>query len=181
MQITTRSRSHSIPSARTWPSLRRARSGQSLLEAALLLTLITTLTIYSVDYGYFFIVAADLTAAAQNAAEASVLGFATPGQLSLPQLNVITGLVQNELGGLVNASSATVTLCSKSLGVSASNVAQCSGTVPGIIADPEAPAFSLSRLDITYTVHPPIPVSVLNAALIPTQSFHRYVVMRSED
>jgi hypothetical protein len=42
--------------------------------------------------------------------------------------------------------------------------------------DPESPTFQLNRVDVIYTVTPPIPIP---AAIFPTTSFHRMVEMRA--
>jgi hypothetical protein len=47
--------------------------------------------------------------------------------------------------------------------------------------DPEAPTFLLNRVDVTYTVQPPIPLSFFSYPLLPSMKFHRQVSMRAMD
>ncbi len=158
-----------------------------------------TLTVYSVDFGYFFIVAANLTSSARGAAQSSILGFQTPGQLTLPPAGPpsLVGSVANvalaDLGSLANSTTVSaISVCSKSLGT-VGNLVKCASytaTNGGSSytttasnapqADPEA-NFYMNRVDVTYTVNPPIPISVLGASLVPNLKFHRFVVMRAED
>lgn len=167
-------------------------SGQSLLETVLFLPLLVLLTAYAVDFGYMFIVAANLTSASRSAVEYSIQGYETPGQSTLPVAGPITttpsvaALAVADLSGLFSSSTTTtVQVCSKEIGVK-NNVAECSsygpaGTsyTPGI--DPEAPTFVLNRVDVTYTVHPPIPLSFFSHPLVPSLTFHRQVSMRALD
>jgi hypothetical protein len=88
--------------------------------------------------------------------------------------------------GLSGASASTVSvrLCSSAVGVTTStNTAQCTspssgaGTVTGTPdTDPESPTFQLNRVDVIYTITPPIPIPV---TIFPTRSFHRTVEMRA--
>lgn len=176
------------------------RSGQSLVETAAVLSAAALLIIYAVDFGYFFIVAANLTSSARNAAEYSIQGFQTPGQSSLPAAGppstsgTVGAIALADLGSLLNSSTVTaISVCSKGIGTSG-NYVDCtsyttgSGSKPfsptsslATQADPEAPTFYLNRVDVTYTIQPPIPISVLGANLVPNLNFHRFVVMRAED
>lgn len=176
--------------------LRGSSSGQSLIEIALLLPLLLMCAAYGVDFGYFFIVSANLTSATRNAAEYSVQGYQSPGQISLPaagpssSITSVSSLALGDLAGLANsANQATVQVCSKSIGTSG-KVTKCSSygpSVPGGGAstapqtDPEAPLFLLNRVDVTYTVDPPIPLTFFKVSLLPTLSFHRFVSMRVMD
>lgn len=170
----------------------REDDGQSLLEVALFLPLLVLLAFFAVDYGYFFIVAANLSSASRNAAEYSVQGFESPGQSSLAPAGPLTSatsvsaLAVGDLSSLVSASTTTtVQVCSKAVGVN-NNLTECSAYGPTAdaytpAADPEAPTFLLNRVDVTYTVHPPIPLSFFSHALVPSLTFHRAVSMRVLD
>lgn len=170
-------------------------SGQSLLEVALFLPLIFLCAAYAVDFGYFFIVCANLTSSARNAAEYSIQGYQSPGQATLPAAGPTTtntsvaSLVLGDLGGLSQASTlASIQVCSKSVGTSG-NATKCSSYGPAVSTstttaaqtDPEAPTFLLNRVDVTYTVQPPVPLTFFSVSLLPTLSFQRHVSMRVMD
>ncbi len=170
----------------------REDDGQSLLETALFLPLLVLLAAFAVDFGYFFIVAANLSSSSRNAAEYSIQGYESPGQGALPaagplsSVTSVSALAVGDLSGLASASTTTtVQVCSKSIGVT-NNVTQCANYGPAGAAytpgtDPEAPTFLLNRVDVTYTVQPPIPLSFFSHPLVPSLSFHRQVSMRVLD
>ncbi len=170
----------------------RHDGGQSLVETAIFLPILILLVAYAVDFGYFFIVAANLTSASRNAAEYSIQGFASPAQSSLPAAGPITtytsvaALAVGDLSSLAASSTTTsVQVCSKSVGIG-NNVTKCAsygptGTAYTPAADPEAPTFFLNRVDVTYTVQPPIPLSFFSYSLLPSMQFHRQVSMRELD
>jgi Flp pilus assembly protein TadG len=170
----------------------RHDGGQSLVETAIFLPILILLVAYAVDFGYFFIVSANLTSASRNAAEYSIQGFASPAQIALPSAGPITtntsvaALAVGDLSSLAaSATTTTVEVCSKILGTT-NNVTNCAsygpaGTVFSPVADPEAPTFSLNRVDVTYTVQPPIPLSFFSYSLLPSMKFHRQVSMRAMD
>lgn len=167
-------------------------SGQSLLETALFLPLLALMIAAAVDFGYLFLVAANLTSSSRNAAEYSIQGFQSPGQQTLPvagpqsTVTSVAALALDDLSGLPTAiTTGTVEVCSKSVGVS-NNVTQCSsygpsGTIYTPATDPEAPTFLLNRVDVTYTAEPPIPLSFFSFTLLPSLQFHRQVSMRVLD
>ncbi len=171
---------------------RRWDSGQSLLETAIFLPILILLIAYAVDFGYFFIVAANLTSASRNAAEYSIQGFESAAQSALPVAGPITtttsvaALAVGDLSSLAGSATATtVQVCSKSVGVN-NNVTECTsygpaGTTYTPATDPEAPIFLLNRVDVTYTVQPPIPLSFFSFSLLPSMKFHRQVSMRAMD
>jgi Flp pilus assembly protein TadG len=174
------------------PALLRGTEGQSLMEIALMMPLLVLLMAYAIDFGYFFIVAANLTSAARTATQYSVLGFTSTAQAALPVAGPVSNTASvsavalGDMGSLFGSSvTATVQVCSKSLGTNG-NLALCqsygpAGTtyVPG--TDPEAPAFVMQRVDVTYTVLPPVPMSFFKVSLLPSMSFHRQVSMRCMD
>jgi Flp pilus assembly protein TadG len=166
--------------------------GQSLLETALFLPLLVLLIAYAVDFGYFFIVAANLSSASRNATEYSIQGYESPGQAVLPTagpmsaVTSVSALAVGDLSGLAGSSSTTtVQVCSKVIGVT-NHLTQCASYGPADssytpAADPEAPTFLLNRVDVTYTVQPPIPLSIFSYPLVPSLTFHRQVSMRVLD
>ena len=172
--------------------LGRDPSGQSLVEIAMIAPLLTLLVAYAVDFGYFFIVAATLTSAAKNSVQYSIQGGLSATQAHVPVAGPLTtttsvsALAVSALSSLVNASTtATIQVCSKANGTSG-NSTVCSSYGPSGTSytpdvDPEAPRFFLQRVDITYTVKPPVPMSFFSVSLMPNLSFHRQVSMRAID
>ncbi len=180
---------------RRWSLGRRLvkdKSGQSLVEIAVMIPLFTVLIAYAIDFGYFFVAAASITSSARNAAEYSILGYEGPAQTGEPAAGPVAtttsvaALAVADLSSLTNSSTTTrVEVCTKANGV-VSNLATCtsygvSGTTYTPAADPEAPRFVLQRVDITYTVRPPVPLTVFSYTLLPNLNFHRSVSMRSMD
>jgi Flp pilus assembly protein TadG len=167
-------------------------SGQSLVEVAVIAPILFLLIAYAVDYGYFFLVAAQLTSASRIAAEYSIQGFQGPAQTQLPAagpigtIDSVAALAVGDLAGLLSSSTTTtVQVCSRVLGMNASLPNCTSYGPPGAsytpATDPEAPIFVLHRVDVTYTVQPPVPLSFFNYSLIPKLQFHRQVSMRAMD
>jgi Flp pilus assembly protein TadG len=172
------------------------KCGQSLLELSLMMPVFVLLLAFAVDFGYFFLAAANLTSSARNAAQYSILGYEGPAQSSVPvagppsTANSVSALVISDMSSLAGSSTtATVEVCSKSLGLSG-NIPKCATYLNGSLqtgntytppADPEAPRFILQRVDVTYTVQPPLPMSIFGWSLLPTLQFHREVSMRAMD
>jgi Flp pilus assembly protein TadG len=162
----------------------RGEKGQSLIELALILPIFIVLVCYAVDFGFFFLVATSLNSAARNAMEYAIQGTSSPAQSAEPSAAVVSSLAIAAIG-LSTASTATVSvrICSSAVGVNAStNTAQCTtpstgaGAVSGTPdTDPESPSFQLNRVDVLYTVTPPVPIPV---SILPTLTFHRMVEMR---
>ena len=154
----------------------RRNEGQSLIEVALFVPLFTLLIIYAVDFGYFFLAATTLTTAARNAASYAIQGTQSPSRSAAPAASLVQALAIASIG-LPNASSAMVQVCSNSVGTpSSNNIAQCTSSTYAAGTDPESPVFQLNRVDVVYTVTPPIP---LPAGVFPNLTFHRYVEMRA--
>jgi Flp pilus assembly protein TadG len=163
----------------------RGQDGQSLIEIALMIPIFTILVCYAVDFGFFFMVAASLNSAARNAAEYSIQGASSPAQAAEPSATVVANLALAAIG-LSGASISTVSvrICSSAVGVNASNnTTQCATPTTGAGAvtgtpdiDPESPKFQLNRVDVVYTVTPPVPIPV---SVFPTRTFHRMVEMRA--
>jgi hypothetical protein len=184
--------------------------GQSLLETALLMPLVLLIVLNVVNFGYFYVVALNLAASPRSGVLYSIMGFSTPGALSLAAAgppntaNTISHLSQQDLtGAIYDASSASLQVCSITIGLSGtgantkSQCKTCTGTScgsagvgsPAPAADPEAPNFLLHRVDVTYTFSPLIPGTPFGLALLPmtacsssggnvTCTFHRQVSMR---
>lgn len=171
-----------LPAAR---ALVRGQQAQSLIEVAIFLPIFITLICYAVDFGYLFLVAASLDSAARNGVEYSVQGAASPAQASVPSAAAVSTLATLSIGlPGATASTVSVRVCSSSVGInSANNTTQCStpqtgaGSLSGTPdIDPESPTFLLNRVDVVYTVTPPIP---LPAPVLPSLTFRRAAEMRS--
>ncbi len=162
----------------------RGEEGQSLIELALMVPIFTILVCYAVDLGFFFLVATSLNSAARNAMEYAIQGTSSPAQAAVPSAASVANLAIAGIG-LSSASTATVSvrICSSAVGTSSSgNTALCATPSTGAGAvtgtpdiDPESPQFQLSRVDVVYTVTPPVPIPV---SIVPTLTFHRMVEMR---
>jgi Flp pilus assembly protein TadG len=164
-------------------NLWRGVEGQSLIEVALFVPIFTLLVCYAVDCGYLFLASTTLAAAGQNAIDYAIQGAKSPAQTAEPPASSVAALAIASVG-LPNASSSTsVQVCSNSVGLPLqNNIAQCqtfgADTALSFTADtdPESPTFQLNRVDLVYTVSPPIP---LPSAILPDLTFHRYVEMRA--
>ncbi len=169
--------------------VRKHTGGQSLLEVALMLPFLVLLIGYAVDFGYFFLVAANLTSASRNGAEYSIQGYQSPSAGRLPPAGPLTsstsvaGAVAADLGSLLGSASLTsIEVCSQANGTSG-NLPVCSSYGPAattysVDPDPESPRFTLQRVDITYTVQPPVGMNIFGVALLGDLKFHRQVSMR---
>jgi hypothetical protein len=183
-------------------------TGQALLETVLLMPLILLLVLNVINFGYFFVVALNLAASPRSGVEYSILGFATPGSLTLPDAGppstatTVSHLSQQDLTGAISGpTGATIQVCSSTVGVTVSGTTLCVSCTgsgcggagagsPAPAADPEAPTFTLNRVDVDYTFSPLIPGTPFGLALLPisvcsssggtvTCTFHRQVSMRA--
>jgi TadE-like protein len=188
------------------PTGGRESSGQALVETALVMPLLILVVLNAVNFGYCFLVAVNLSAAPRSGVLYSILGFSTPGTLTLPSAgppstnSTVSYLAYQDLTGAVaNPQGASVQVCSEAVGVSATagttNCVTCSGgscssgssiASPG--ADPEPTAFYLQRVDVRYSFSPLIPGrpfgALLPASCVPsggsvTCTFTRHVSMRA--
>lgn len=156
--------------------------GQSLIEVALFVPIFTLLICYAVDFGYCFLAAATIDAVSQNAINYAIQGTKSPSQSAEPPGSSVATFAIAALG-LPNAASATsVQVCSNAIGTPQNNIAQCQTFgADGSLSytadtDPESPIFQLNRVDVVYTVSPPIP---LPASILPSLTFHRSAEMRA--
>ena len=178
--------------------LARCTSGQALLETALVLPLLLALIFNVVNFGYFFLVALNLSSAPRSGVEYSILGFSTPAGLALPTTASVNTLTTGDMTGALNTGASTPTqVCSKTAGTLVNGglttqQAPCAAfnSSPAYTpaSDPESPAFVLQRVDVTYTFKPIIPGRPFGIALLPvaicnggTCTFHRQVSMRAMD
>ena len=169
---------------------RGREEGSSLIEVAVIAPVLVLLVCYAINFAYFFIVAINLSASARAAAEYSVQGFSSPGGGSLPAAGPLTtagsvaALATADLGNLVNASSkSSIEVCSASANASGSTV-KCVSYGQSTLsysadADPEPTLFQCNRVDVVYTIAPPIPRAFFGSSWTPPTTFHRVVEMRS--
>ena len=177
------------PVRSTLPKVRRgvwrAQGGQSLIEVALMVPIVTTIVCYAVDVAYLLLAATSLNSSTRNAVEYSIQGTLSPAQAVEPNAALVASLAIASIGlSGASASTVSVQVCSSAVGVNSSNNSpQCTTASSGAGAvsgtpdvDPESPAFQLNRVDVVYTITPPIPIP---ASIFPMLKFHRMVEMRA--
>jgi Flp pilus assembly protein TadG len=188
-----------------WIQLRKrcaSRSGQSLIETALLLPLILLVAFNAINFGYYFVVALHLASAPREGVEYSIQGSTTPAHPILANAGPATAitsvsyLTYHDMTNLSASSTAAVQVCSTINGLNnaglATQNAMCTpyGTAaspafPAAASDPESPLFVLHRVDVQYIVSPLIGAMSLNIGgvnlglLTPNLTFHRQVSMRA--
>jgi Flp pilus assembly protein TadG len=173
------------------PGLLRRDDGSSLVEAAVIAPLMVLLVCYAINFGYYFIAAINLTAAARIAAEYSIQGFSSPSAGSLPAAGTTTttgsvaALALADLGNLLKSSTTTsVEVCSQSANTAGTTAVQCQSYGASTLSytadtDPESSMFQCNRVDIVYTINPPIPLKIFKITWTPPATFHRSVEMRA--
>ncbi len=167
----------------------RHDSGQALVETLLVLPLLLTVVLNAINFGYFFLMALNITSSARSSGLYSIMGGATPAAMALPPAgsatttNSVSYLAYQDLTGAVPSPSTNsgVQVCSPSVGVSnvgtTSQHSQCTsfgsvGSFPAASPDPElnndgtAPAFLLNRVDVAYSFSPPIPIMPFNIVIL---------------
>lgn len=168
---------------------RRSSSGQALLETALVMPLLLTIVLNAVNFGYFFLMALNITSSARSSGLYSIMGAATPAATALPpagsstSTNSVSYLAYQDITGAVYSPStnAGVQVCSPSVGVNnaggTNQTSKCStfgsvGSFPAPDSDPElnsgntATAFLLNRVDVAYQFRPPIPLMPFNIVVL---------------
>jgi len=185
--------------------------GQALVETALVIPLLLLIVLNAINFGYYFLVALNISAAPRSGVEYLIMGFSTPATLSIPPTGPSSSTTsvsyltyQDMTGALANPQSGSLQICSKTLGLSGAGTSKCiqcpsgsCGTTPNTgspapASDPEPTRFVLQRVDVTYTFSPIIPGTPFGIALLPstacsssggsvTCTFHRQVSMRSMD
>ena len=165
----------------------RETRAQSLIEVALMLPIFVLLLCYSVEFGYFFVAAASLSSSARNAAVYATQGYSSPAQAALPVLGSagvaqsVAGVAFGNMAGFASSSTTTaVQLCSNSNGTVSCSSTGAAGLLGSYVpdTDPEPGSFQLARVDVVYTVRPPVPMTFFGVSLMPTLNFHRMAEMR---
>jgi hypothetical protein len=170
-----------------------------MIETALVLPVLILMLCFAIDIGYFFIVGANLVSSSRNAVLYSGQGFLAPGQQQLPSSGTpgsltdtagVAGLAGGDLSGLVNmATKTSIQVCSKKLGITQTSngyITNCSTFPSGTLnfAPDQDPASNYGmltqRVDVVYTVSPPIPVDFFSFAM-PPLTVHWQAEMRALD
>jgi Flp pilus assembly protein TadG len=180
-------------------SVFRDTGGSSMIETALVMPVLILMLCFAVDIGYFFIVAANLVSASRSAVLYSGQGFDSPAQQQVPSAGTagslsdtagVAGMVGGDLSGLAAMSTkTTVQVCSKQIGVTQTSngyITNCSTYPAGSLnytpdQDPESNNGMLAqRVDVVYTVSPPIPLDFFGFAM-PPLTLHWQAEMRAVD
>ncbi len=180
----------------TWAD---SSDGSSLIETAMIMPILVLMLCFAIDIGYFFIVAANLASSARNAVLYSGQGFISPAQQQLPSAGTsgsladtagVAGLAGGDLSGLADMAIKTrVQVCSKVIGVTQTAngfITNCSTFPSGALSfapdqDPESQNGMLTqRVDVVYTVSPPIPIDFFNFSM-PPLTVHWSAQMRAVD
>jgi Flp pilus assembly protein TadG len=155
------------------PEAAAQRKGQGLIEFALIIPLVFVLAVNAANFGGFLYAWITVASAARSGAQYMVLSSASPGSATPATLAQITSLVTNDVTSLLNRSSIVVAICTN-----ATTAANGCTT----LSDPEAPAYTLATVDVTYTYVPFIPLFSFPklgiSATLPSGTIHRKAVMR---
>ena len=149
------------------------RKGQALVEFALLVPLVFLLAVNAVNFGGYLFAWITVADAARAGADYMGMSSASPGAPAAPTLAQITTLVTNDVTSLLNRSSLVVAICTNA--TTAAN--GCTTLV-----DPEAPAYTLATVEVTYTYKPYMPLFSFPklgiSATLPASTIHRKAVVR---
>ena len=147
--------------------------GQALVEFALIVPLVFLLAVNAVNFGGFLFAWISVANAARAGAQYMVMSSSSPGSPTPATLAQITALVTNDVSSLMNRSSILVAICTNKT----TGPIGCTS-----LFDPEAPAYTLATVDVTYTYKPYIPLFSFPklgiSATLPATTIHRKAVMR---
>lgn len=163
-----------LAAVRPTPALTESpRSGQALVEFALIMPLVFLLAVNAVNFGGFIFAWITVTNAARAGAQYMIMSSSSPGAPTPATSAQVTSLVTNDVTSLLNRASIVVATCSN--GTAAAN--GCT-----TYYDPEATTYTLATVDVTYTYNPFIPLFSFPklgiSATLPSSTIHRKVVMR---
>jgi hypothetical protein len=131
------------------------------------------LAVNAVNFAGFIFAWITVANAARGGAQYMILSSASPGEPTPATLAQIKALVTSDVASLRNNPSITVAICTNS--TTSSN--SCT-----TLTDPEAPAYTLATVDVTYTYNPYIPLFSFPdlgiRATLPSSTVHRKAVMR---
>jgi Flp pilus assembly protein TadG len=166
----------------------RHQDGQSLLETAISMPLLLGIAFNLINLGYFWFMVLSLSAAPRQGVQYSTQGGQSIATSAAPSTTAVSNLVYENMTNAVHGattSNTSVRVCSSTKGVDAGTHATlCDSFGPAfaftsIAIDPEAPVFVLNRVDVGYTVTPPIPGAAFNVVLPGNLQLRRQVSMRS--
>jgi Flp pilus assembly protein TadG len=164
----------------------RHEEGQSLLETAIAMPLLLGIAFNLINLGYCWFMVLTLAAAPRQGVQYSAQGGQAITTSAVPSAAAVSTLVFENMTNAVHGATSSNTAVRVCLGVSpTTGVANCtpfgdtSFAFSAVAVDPEAPAFSLNRVDVGYTVTPLIPGPAFNVVLPTTLKFRRQVSMRS--
>jgi Flp pilus assembly protein TadG len=163
------------------PKFVRGSSGQALVETILIVPLLLAIILNAINFGYFFLMALNITSSSRSSGLYSILGNASTAARALPLAGPyntntsVSYIAYQDLTGAVyspSTSNTGVQVCSPSVGVlnagTVNQKSQCTsfgiGSFSAADPDPElnngntAPAFLLNRVDVAYQFSPPIPL-----------------------
>jgi Flp pilus assembly protein TadG len=163
--------------------------GNALLETAVAMPLLLTIAFNVINLSYFWFMVLSLSAAPRMAVEFSTQGGQALGTTSAPTAASVSQVAYDNMTNAVHGATTantTVGVCTQKLGLTG-GAANCQTFSPSPAfsfskvapPDPEAPVFVLNRVDVGYTVTPPIPGTIFNVVLPSTLNFQRHVYMRS--
>jgi Flp pilus assembly protein TadG len=157
-----------------------ADNGQALVEYALCLPLILLLIVNVINFGGFFFAWITVSNAARAGADYAILGSASAGFLTSPNVTQITTLITQDISSLPNNASVAVNICENNNGT----ITTRAGTCTSIPADPEPTAYVEISIAVTYTYVPFIgsgfqfPGLGIYATIPPTTITRRAVMRR---
>ena len=170
-------------------TVQRKSSGQALLETVLIMPLFLMIVLNALNFGYFYLMALNLSASSRSSGLFSIVGSSTPAGTPLPPAGPRTGigsvsyLADQDLTGAVSSpnTQASIQVCSPSVGINnpgtLTETTACTSfgsitTFPSPSSDPElnsansAPAFLLNRVDVAYQFRPLVPLMPFNILIL---------------
>ena len=138
---------------RKGPSSENSTNGQALIEFAFMMPVIFLLLIVAINYGGLFYAWITCANAARAGAQYAILGSASAGAPSAPSASAVTNLISGS-GSDTSSLTGSVTICINKNSTASAISGTCTFTIPSIPADPEAPKYSLTAVDVKYTYSP---------------------------
>jgi Flp pilus assembly protein TadG len=165
--------------------IHNSRSGQALVETAVMVPLLMLVLLNAVNVGYFYWAVINLTEATRGSAEWSIMGTASTigkqAPASGPQSDgtSVAFLAFQDVSAFATSSNATVAVCTTtfSTGTPSTSCNSYGASTLSPTADPDPEGLVLNRVDITYQFTPLIRGGWLGVWSPPT-TIHRYVEMR---
>lgn len=170
---------------------RRANSGQSLIEFALVIPMLFLLFVNVVNFGGFFYGWITVANAARAAANYRIQGPKSMGSPTLPGSGLVTSLVTSDVRGLRGAGTVVVRICRRANSNNTTVVCDvgAAGDYPnpppdtrpgdGSVDGNEGRLYEMVWVDVVYTYTPPFAFNIFGIPLTaPTPTMRRQSVMR---